>query len=436
VTAGAQPRSLQSWWMIVVFFFTAMHSYTDRFILSLLVDPLRADLNISDTQVSLLQGLAFALVYSFAGLPFGRLADRVSRRAVIIAGVVLWSAATIGCGYAVTFARLFAARVLVGIGEAALAPAAVSMIADSFPPERRGTALSVFIAGMAIGGGAAISIGGSLVGAATLGLFKELPVVGILPPWRAALVLLAAPGILIVLLLLTVHEPPRRQAAASAVSLSDALTRLRSRAGTLLPLFLAVGLLSAADFSFQNWTPALLSRRFGLSALDIGRQLGLLAILSGVGGTMAGGLLGDFGARRRGEVARTSLAMGATLLGLAGSAVGLASTPDQVLVCFVLWGTMASASEALGIAAIQAVVPDEVRGVSVAITSLCNMLLGLACGTTLTALLTDRWFGNPRSVGASIGSVVLPSALMALALLWRARRCGLDSQKRVFSLTP
>jgi MFS family permease len=422
--------------MIVVFFFTAMLSYTDRFILSLLVDPLRADLKISDTQVSLLQGLAFALVYSFAGLPFGRLADRVSRRAVIIAGVVLWSVATMACGYAHSFAQLFAARVLVGIGEAALAPAAVSMIADSFPPERRGTALSVFIAGMAIGGGAAISIGGSLVGAATLGLFKALPIVGVLPPWRAALVLLGAPGMLIVLLLLTVREPPRRHAAASAVPLSDALTRLRSSAGALLPLFLAVALLSAADFSFQNWTPALLSRRFGLSALDIGRQLGLLAILSGVGGTMAGGLLGDFGARRRGEVARISLAMGATLLGLAGSAVGLASSPDQVLACFVLWGTMASAGEALGIAAIQAVVPDEVRGVSVAITSLCNMLLGLACGTTLTALLTDRWFGNPRSVGASIGTLVLPSALMALALLWRARRRGLDGQKRAFSLMP
>jgi MFS family permease len=422
--------------MIAVFFFTAMLSYTDRFILSLLVDPLRADLKISDTQVSLLQGLAFALVYSFAGLPFGRLADRVSRRAVIIAGVVIWSVATIACGYAHSFAQLFAARVLVGIGEAALAPAAVSMIADSFPPERRGTALSVFIAGMAIGGGAAIGIGGSLVGAATLGLFKTLPLVGALPPWRAALVLLGAPGILIVLLLLSVREPQRRQPAASMVPLSVALARLRSSADILLPVFLAVALLSAADFSFQNWTPALLSRRFGLSAFNIGQQLGLLAILSGVGGTMAGGLLGDLGARRRGEVARISLAISATLLGLAGSAVGFAKSPDQVLACFVLWGTMASAGEALGIAAIQAVVPDEVRGVSVAITSLCNLLLGFAGGTTLTALLTDRWYGNPRSVGASIGTVVLPCALMALAVLWRARRRWLDDQKRAFSLIP
>ena len=142
------PSRRHGWWMIAVFFATAILSYTDRFIFSLLVDPLRADLGISDTQVSLLQGLAFALVYAFAGLPLGRLADLVPRRNVIIAGVLLWSAATAACGFAATFGQLFAARIAVGIGEAALAPAAVSMIADYFPPARRGTALSVFIAGM------------------------------------------------------------------------------------------------------------------------------------------------------------------------------------------------------------------------------------------------------------------------------------------------
>jgi MFS family permease len=422
--------------MMIVFFLAAMLSYTDRFILSLLVDSLRADLQMSDTEVSLLQGLAFALVYAFAGLLFGRLADRVSRRAVIIAGVVLWSAATMACGYAASFAQFFAARVLVGIGEAALAPAAVSMIADKFPPERRGTALSVFIAGMSIGGGAAIAIGGSLVGAANLGMFKSLPIVGMLVPWRATLVLLGMPGILIVMLLLTVREPKRRRTSTPEIPSGDMFTHLRASAAVLLPLFLAVALISAGDFSFQNWTPALLSRRFGLSPLEIGRQLGPLAIFSGVVGTLAGGLLGDFSARRRGELARITLAIGAIIVGLAGSSVGLASGPSQVLACFVVWSTMASAAEALGIAAIQAIVPDEVRGVSVAITSLFNTLLGLAFGTTLTAILTDRWFGNPRSVGMSIGDVVLPCALVALALLWRLRFRESERQKRAFNLTP
>jgi len=419
------PSRRHGWWMMAVFFCAAILSYTDRFILSLLVDPLRADLAISDTQVSLLQGLAFALVYGFAGLPLGRIADLVPRRNVIIAGVLLWSAATVACGYAASFGQLFAARLVVGVGEAALAPAAVSMIADYFPPARRGIALSVFIAGMAIGGGAAIAIGGSLVGAATLGLFKALPVVGSLPPWRATLVLLGLPAVAIVALLLTVREPPRQRtpeaAGSGPVPLRAALRLLGSRAGVLVPLYLAVALLSAGDFSYQNWTPALLSRCFGLSPLEIGRQLGLVAIVSGVGGTLLGGLTGDFGARRRGEQARITIAFGAILVGLGGSAIALAANTTQVLLCFVTWTAMASMSESLGIAVIQAVVPNEVRGVGVALTSLCNMLLGLALGTTLTALLTDHVFRDPRAVGASMSAVVLPTALAAFALLWRAR---------------
>lgn len=407
--------------MIAVFFCAVMLSYTDRFILSLLVDSIRADLHITDTQVSLLQGLAFAFSYAFAGLPFGRIADRLPRRGVIVVGVLLWSAATAACGYATSFAQLFCARIAVGIGEAALGPAAVSMIADYFPPARRGMALSVFIAGMAVGGGAAITLGGSLVNAASLGMFNALPVVGNLPPWRGALVLLAVPAALVVALVLTVREPARRQSGATTPSLRAALELLGPRAGILLPLLLAVGLLTAGDVSFQNWTPALLSRRFGLSPLDIGQRLGTLAVLSGVGGTLVGGFLGDFGSRRWGEGSRRTMAMGASLVGLAGSAVGFASNTSQVLACFVLWSSMASAGEALGIAAILSLVPGEVRGVSVALISLFNMLIGLACGTALTALLTDHWFKDPRAVGESIGVVVLPCALLALALLWRAR---------------
>jgi hypothetical protein len=283
----------------------------------------------------------------------------------------------------------------------------------------------VFIAGMAIGGGAAIAIGGSLVGAATLGLFKALPVVGGLPPWRATLVLLSIPAIVIVALLLTVREPPRRRTAdviaAGPRTIEAALALLRSRAAVLVPLYLTVALLSAGDFSFQNWTPALLSRRFGLSPIEIGKQLGLLAIVSGVGGTLVGGVLGDLAARRNGEGARLTVALGAILIGLAGSAIGLAVSSQQVLACFVIWTAMASTSEALGIAVLQAVVPNEVRGVGVALTSLCNMMLGLACGTTLTAVLTDHVFHDSRAVGASMSAVVVPTALAAFGLLWMIR---------------
>lgn len=419
------PTPARAWWMMAVFFAAAMLSYTDRFIFSLLVDPVRAELHISDTQVSLLQGLAFVLIYAFAGVPLGRVADTLPRRSVIVGGVVLWSAATFACGLSRSFGELFAARVAVGVGEAALAPAAISMIADYFPSERRGTAIGVFIAGMAIGGGAAIAIGGALLDAANLGMLRDLPVVGMLPPWRAALVLLAMPGIVLVALLLTVREPERRNRSgserATLSTLREVAVTFRAKARLLLPLYLAVALVSAGDMSFQNWTPVLLARRFALSPGEIGARLGTLAIITGVLGTLAGGVVGDFRARRGGESARLSIAIGAVLVGLCGAGIAYAATANQTLICFAIWTLMAAAAEAITITAIQTVIPNEIRGVGVALTSLGNMLLGLGGGTAVTALLTDHVFGSPLAVGRSMGCVVLAAGLTATALFLLAK---------------
>src|ERR1700760_17219 len=128
------PPAFQGWWAVTVFAIAAVLSYTDRQILGLLVDPIRGDLHISDTEISILQGAAFAVLYSFIGLPLGRIADLVPRRALLVFAVAMWSLGTIVCGPSHSFAQLFGARLLVGIGEAALAPAAMSLIGDYFPP--------------------------------------------------------------------------------------------------------------------------------------------------------------------------------------------------------------------------------------------------------------------------------------------------------------
>ena len=188
------PPATRAWSTVGLFCIAAILSYTDRQILGLLVDPIRADLEISDTDVGVLQGVAFAIIYSVAGLPLGRLADIFQRRRVILTGVALWSVGTILCGYASSFWMLFAGRLIVGIGEAALAPAAMSMIADMFPTERRGTAIGLFAMGMVIGGGAAISIGGVLLELAVDHRFAGIPMVGALAPWREVLVLLGLAG--------------------------------------------------------------------------------------------------------------------------------------------------------------------------------------------------------------------------------------------------
>src|ERR1700744_3373832 len=147
------PPAFQGWWAVSVFAIAAVLSYTDRQILGLLVDPIRGDLHISDTQLTILQGAAFAVLYSFIGLPLGRVADLVPRRALLVFAVAMWRFGTIVCGLSHSFAGLFGARLLVGIGEAALAPAAMSLIADYFPPAIRALPTGVFLTGMVAGGG-------------------------------------------------------------------------------------------------------------------------------------------------------------------------------------------------------------------------------------------------------------------------------------------
>ena len=161
--APSYPAPRVAWTWVAVLIVTAILSYTDRQILSLLVDPIRQDLRIDDTRMSLLIGSAFAMIYGVAGLPLGWLADRGSRRGLILAGLLVWSLATVAGGFADSFVTLFASRIVVGLGEAALAPAAIALISDCFPSARRGFAVACFLSGIAIGNGVAVMVGGAPV---------------------------------------------------------------------------------------------------------------------------------------------------------------------------------------------------------------------------------------------------------------------------------
>lgn len=426
VPALPWPSAGRAWWAVAVFSATAILSYTDRQILSLLVDPMRAELAISDTQVSLLLGMAFAAVYSLAGLPLGRLADTLSRRWVIIAGVTVWSLATAASGFAEGFAGLFVARMVVGVGEAALAPAAMSMIADYFPPQRRGLAIGVFLMGMTVGSGIAIAIGGVLLELANAGYFTQLPLIGELSSWRLVLALLGIPGAVTVILLLFVREPPRRTlgatSAVTAVPMREVLAGFQARAAILVPLYFAMATRSVGDVAITYWMPSLLARRYEYSPGEIGGMLGAVAIGAGIVGTVGGGWIADRTFNRAGASARlsaTGLVMG---LALIGAGIGFAGTGLQALAFFALWTAMSTAAGAIGITALQDVIPNEMRGIGVALASFGNIFFGLGLGATLTALATDHVYRDPQAVGLSITTVVAPMALISLLLYIRAGR--------------
>jgi MFS family permease len=194
-----EPRALRyAWYVVGVLMLVYVFSFLDRQIFSLIVGPLRRDLHISDTQVSLLQGFSFAVFYTFFGIPIGRLADVYNRRTIIVAGLLLWSAFTAGCGLAGTFLGLLLLRMGVGVGEAALSPAAYSLITDYFPARRLATAISVYSMGIYIGSGLSFLLGGIAVRYATTQEMWTLPIVGAMRPWQLIFFIVGLPGLLLV----------------------------------------------------------------------------------------------------------------------------------------------------------------------------------------------------------------------------------------------
>jgi MFS family permease len=415
-------RTRTGWWMVAVFCFAGLVSYTDRLILSVLVDPIRKELLIGDSQVSLLQGAAFALIYVLAGLPLGRLADRGKRLNILIGGAVLWCLGVVACGFAPNFLTLFVGRLLVGAGEAALAPCAISMIADAFPPRQRGAALGVFLMGMVLGGPMAITVGGALLGWAQAGAFAALPVLGGIAPWRAVLVVTGLAGLLAPLLFLTLSEPSRKE-SAGAVSLTDVISRFLGARRILVPLYGGMALLSVGSYGLLSWMPSLLARKFAMQPAQLGMVFGAITAVAGVAGALAGGFVSDRAERRGGPRARfVPVALGAVLGAFAAALVSGGLGLYMALLGLGLWTLASEISHIGAIAALQDLVPNEYRGVAISLIAFCNTLLGLGVGPTLVALATERVYANPTSVGQAITLVILPAAAGACVLFIICRR--------------
>jgi MFS family permease len=407
--------------VVLVLTATAILSYTDRQVLSLLVDPLRADLHISDTQVSLLLGTAFALVYGVAGVPLGWLADRVSRRGLIVAGVLVWSVGTICCGLSHGFGQIMGSRVLVGLGEAALSPAAIALISDCFPPQRRGAAVGLFLSGIAVGVGVSILIGGAVLRVVELGLLSATPL-HVLATWRLVLLLTGAPGLVWVFVILMIREP-RRQANPSE---SGASPELAAPPGLqpwrrAAPVFVVLALASLVDNAVGAWAPSLLIRSFAMNAARVGLELGLFLAIGYGGGVLAGGVLADRVGLRAGWRAKLGLCLAASLailpLSLLISAPGAAWVLVGVPVYFALSGVVTAA----GFSALLDITPPKSRALAMALSFFLNVAIGAGAGPTLVTLAAAHLFAAKGLGPALTLTVAAGYGLTALAAFWRLR---------------
>jgi MFS family permease len=391
-------------------------SFIDRQIMSLLVEPIRADLGITDTQFSLLAGLAFSIFYSVMGLPLGWLADRMSRRLIILVGMIAWSIMTALCGLATSFLALFLARVGVGIGEAALSPAAYSLISDHFPPERRARAISAYAMGPYLGAGLALIIGGQVIEAASRFGSIELAGLGVFEPWQIVFFAVGLPGIVIALLFLLIREPERRGLAPKSADIG--LIAFIGRRRTLfLLLFLGFSVFGIAGISFLVWIPAVAIRVHGWSPGDIGLAYGVILLLLSVPGVYVGGWISDL-LTTRGLIDAPLIVAITVMLSLTPLVV---ITPIMDDITWML-ATLSLVSFGFGMlnglpgTTLQLVVPNQLRGQIIAAYFLIGTMMSLGIGPTIVAFVSDTFLGGPSQIGVSLaivsGITIVASAAM------------------------
>jgi MFS family permease len=406
------PGLGRSWWPMFLLFCSAIVYSIDKGIVGVLAEPIRRDFAIGDTEMGLLLGLAYSLLSGVLGLGLGHLVDRSRRFKLLGACILLWSGATIGCGFARGFGDFFMLRMLVGLGEAALAPAAVSLIADMFAPGQRGKALSSYLIGASIGSGLSSIIPGWLA-SHELGMSTG-------SSWRSAFMVCGALGIPLAVLLAFNAEPQRRGLAGASVDLSGIsakLARLWSMRRLVGPLFGGFCLFYVALIGITSWTAVFIGRRYGLALPQFGPGLGLMLLVSGMGGYMLSGFIVDLPfARRTGGRLRFLAVL--PLLALPSAFAQFAPSSGVALVAIAAIGTAMPAVNIAMNATIQDIMPNDLRGFSHATLGLLAAFTAGAGGPLLVARV-----GESAGIGMAfliVGVPVLLAANVCFVLAGRA----------------
>lgn len=419
------PSVSSAWYAVSLLTLAYLISLLDRTVLNLLIGPLQQDLRITDTQFALLQGPTFAVFFLLGGLPIGWLVDRVSRIRIVTLGVAGWSVMTMLSGLASSFAHLFVMRIGVGVGEAALNPAAYSLMADLFSRDKLSRAIAVFSSGSMIGTGLAYAFGGGLLQLLGGEDGVTLPIVGTLRVWQVAFLAAGAPGLLLAALFLTVREPARkrREPLSAEMPLNALMAFLRDRRLVISLHFAAFSSMVVLAYSFFTWGPALLFRTHGLSPTVVGITMGVATGVCGVLGFFCGGALADRWLRKGHQDAHMRVglwAMIATLpMGLIVALSGNAVLTTVGMCCLVF--LMMTPTPA-GIAGLQLITPPSLRGRVSALFIVVVNFSGMSLGPILVALITDYVFRSSTAVNLSLAIVTVVMTSISAVCFGLVRR--------------
>jgi MFS family permease len=397
-----------AWYALSLLTIVYVLNFLDRTLIYLLFTPIKADMHLSDTQLALLGATSFAIFYTLLGVPFGRMADRVSRKKLIAGGLAVWSLFSGLTGFTHNFWEIFMCRVMVGVGEATLGPAALSLLSDYFPPRVRATVQALYSSGIAIGAGIAFLFGGQIAQAYG---------------WRWAFYLLGFPGLIFAALVLLLKERPRGQTETTATSYSRDDWRVLFTSRPLIYLYLGYALFGLAANSLSIWGVTFFMRVHKMDLAFIGWWGGILSIVAGVPVTILGGYVADR-LRRRGRGGRMLFSACAALLAI----------PFWIALLFSnsLWALLLANFILLGLsliwlgpaaADVHEIAGPKLRGLGIGIYFFAVNIAAYAIGAPLVGKLNDLLGADRNPSGMRVALLVSPIACAVSALLlWRGSK--------------
>jgi MFS family permease len=426
------PSSWEANYILGMLFLAYAFSFIDRQVLGVMVGPIKADLELTDFQFSLLQGAAFAILYSVMSIPFGRLADTKNRKFIMAVGVFGWSLMTIGCGMAKNFSQLFIMRMGVGVGEAALSPAAYSTITDSFSRENLTKSMAIYKAGMYVGGGLALALGGFLYDYYASIPDLSFPVLGAMNAWQATFVTVGLPGFLLAFMILFIKEPTRKGMLRSkdasppaSLKIGEVFTYMFVEHRQLyVSLFVGCSMLGIVSYGYSSWFTEMLIRNFSLERSHAGSLMGSVLIFGGLLGVLSGPLFVGF-LQNRGFADSNMRALMVLAIALIPASIIAPQMPNHILALTLVSVTVFFQAAYIGVAAaaVQMVTPNQMRGQATAIYLFATNMLGLALGSTLVAALTDFVFADESALRHSLSLISALLLPIAAWIFWK----GLDS---------
>jgi MFS family permease len=416
----AAAVSRDAWWTILILGILYVLSFADRQVISMLVSPIKADLHLSDFQMSLLMGISFALIYGISGLPMGYLADRISRRLLIFVGVIVWASSACACGFAQSFPWLLVARSGVGIGEATLPASANSLISEKVPRERLAFSLSLFAMATAIGDGLSFLLSGVVLGTVASGHAQHWPLLGAMRTWQWVFLLSGIPGLLLAPLVFTFREPrtaARRAETAPAQPYGGSFVRWMKLHARLVMCFAGCFcVLGIVGYAISQWTPAYMGRAFHWTPMQFGVALGLVFPVASVIGHLVCGRWVDSLFERGETDACLTFTFRSIIIG-APFVIGgyLIPSPWACLLGIVVAKAILTPFLGYSMAGLMAAVPPRLRARASATYMFALTLLGGMVGPSIIAGITDFGFRDEAKLGYSLAMVI--SACLGVALL-------------------